>query len=438
VPRASVAPHQSNSLSLSDLTEVYLTQSAVGGPIRGFSGMGLSRQMLATLRKVNYEIPSPIQAAIIPVALDGTDVIGQAKTGTGKTAAFAIPLVEMMEARGRGPQALVLAPTRELAQQIVEETRRLAAEHDDIAICAVYGGQPIEKQLKALARGVDIVVGTPGRVIDHIRRGTLYLGDIVHVVLDEADRMLDIGFRPDIERILKRVPDPHQTLLLSATISSDIRKLADRYMFEPAEFYLSKDEPSAETIEQFYITVDHDRKPELLLHLLRRDEPRQCIVFTRTKRGAEKLCRLLHGKIRGVETIHGDLPQTARDRVMRAFREGTVSVLVATDVVGRGIDVEGISHVVNYDIPDDPENYIHRIGRTGRMGKDGVAYLFVCPDEGEPLTNIEMLVNKAIPALSLGEFVATDPSRDRRGRTGASMSTGSPARAFKQLFTNIK
>src|SRR6201996_3840441 len=290
--------------------------------------MGLSRIMLEALKRVRYEPPSPIQAGLIPEALDGKDVIGQAKTGTGKTAAFGIPIIEMMEARGRGPQAIILAPTRELVQQIVVEMQKLA-HGQDVAICGIYGGEPIEKQLRALVRGVDIVVGTPGRVIDHIERKTLYLGEIMHVVLDEADRMLDIGFRPDIERILRRVPDPHQTLLLSATISDDIRKLAQRYMYRPVELNLSKDEPSVETIKQHYVTVDHDRKIELLLHLLDRDQPRQCIVFTRTKRGADKLAERLRGRVKGIATIHGDLAQTVRNRVMQGFRDGTIPVLIA-------------------------------------------------------------------------------------------------------------
>ena len=270
--------------------------------------MGLSRPMLEALKKVRYTTPSPIQAALIPEALDGKDVIGQAKTGTGKTAAFGIPLIEMLEARGKGPQAIILAPTRELVQQIVVELQKLA-HGQDVAICGIYGGEPIEKQLRALDRGVDIVVGTPGRVLDHIERRTLYLGDIFHVVLDEADRMLDIGFRPDIERILRKVPDPHQTLLLSATISDEIRTLARRYMFQPVEMNLSKDEPSVESIKQYYVTVEHDRKFDLLVHLLDRDKPRQCIVFTRTKRGADKLADRLRGRVAGVATIHGDLTQ---------------------------------------------------------------------------------------------------------------------------------
>ncbi len=371
--------------------------------------MGLSPVMLRALSHARYTTPTPIQADFIPRALDGLDVIGQAKTGTGKTAAFGIPLLEMLEARGRGPQGIILAPTRELVQQIVGEIEKLARGRD-VSVCGIYGGEPIERQLRALSRGVDLVVGTPGRVLDHIERRTLYLGDIFHVVLDEADRMLDIGFRPDIERILRKVPSPHQTMLLSATISADVRKLSQRYMFQPVEVNLSRDEPSVETIQQYYISVNHDRKVELLVHLLRRDRPRQCIVFTRTKRGADRLADRLRKVIPGVAAIHGDLPQTARDRVMKGFRTGHVPVLVATDVVGRGIDVENISHVINYDIPDDPENYVHRIGRTGRMGKDGIAYLFVGPDQGEPLTLIENLINKVIPAMKVEGF---EVSRER-------------------------
>ena len=389
--------------------------------------------MLSALNAARYFSPSPIQAALIPEALDGCDVIGQAKTGTGKTAAFAIPIIEMLEARGRGPQAIIMAPTRELTQQIVGEIQKLA-HGQDVAVCGIYGGEPIHKQLASLTRGVDIVVGTPGRVLDHMERRTLYLGDIFHVVLDEADRMLDIGFRPDIERILRQVPDPHQTLLLSATISAEVRKLARRYMFDPVEMNLSKDEPSVESIRQYYVTVEHDRKMDLLLHLLERDQPAQCIVFTRTKRGADRLAERIRGRVKGVSTIHGDLPQTTRNRVMQGFRDGTIPILIATDVVGRGIDVTNISHVINFDIPDDPENYLHRIGRTGRMGKDGIAYTFVCPDQGDPLTSIELLINKTIPTLPLDGFVAyrREPKKDAAYRelysTASSRSTAGAAR----------
>ena len=374
----------------------------------GFQSMDLSPATLRALQHARYLKPTPIQAAFIPKALDGLDVIGQAKTGTGKTAAFGIPILEMLEPRGRGPQAIILAPTRELTQQIVVELQKLATGRP-IAVCGIFGGEPIERQIRAMNQGVDLVVGTPGRVLDHIQRRTLYLKDIVHVVLDEADRMLDIGFRPDIERILRQLPTPRQTLLLSATINADVLRLAQRYMYDPLEVNLSRDEPSVETIQQFYVSVNADRKFELLLQLLKRDRPRQCIIFSRTKRGADRLADRLRRSFSGVAAIHGDLPQSTRDRVMRGFRTGQITVLVATDVVGRGIDVEGISHVINYDIPDDPENYVHRIGRTGRMGKDGVAYLFVCPDQGEPLTAIENLTNKIITPLHLEGFETARP-----------------------------
>ncbi len=397
----------------------------------GFPSMGLSSIMLKALKHARYMTPTPIQAAFIPQALDGLDVIGQAKTGTGKTAAFGIPLIEMLEARGRGPQGIILAPTRELTQQIVGELQKLTMG-SDVAVCGTFGGEPIDRQIRSLTRGVDLVVGTPGRVLDHIERRTLHLGDIVHVVLDEADRMLDIGFRPDIERILRKLPTPRQTLLLSATINADVRRLAQRYMFEPVEVNLSQDEPSVDTIQQYYVSVTTDRKLDLLLLLLKRDRPRQCIVFTRTKRGADRLAERLRRVVSGVSAIHGDLAQTIRDRVMRGFRSGQISVLVATDVVGRGIDVEGISHVINYDIPDEAENYVHRIGRTGRMGKDGIAYLFVCPDQGEPLTAIENLVNRVIPPLELEGFTSARPRVEPAARElFNTASTRSPALAMR-------
>src|SRR5262249_45982102 len=295
--------------------------------------MDLSPSMLRALKNARHPQPTPIQAAFIPKALDGLDVIGQAKTGTGKTAAFGIPLIEMLEARGRGPQAIILAPTRELVQQIVVELQKLALG-GPVAVCGTFGGEPIERQIRALQKGVDLVVGTPGRVLDHIERRTLFLGDIVHVVLDEADRMLDIGFRPDIERILRKLPEPRQTLLLSATINADVRKLSQRYMYKPVEVNLSRDEPSVETIQQFCITVATDRKFRLVGPLPKADRPRQGIVFPRTKRGADRLADRLRRTIHGVPAIPGDPPQTARDRVMRGFRSGEVNVLVATDVVG--------------------------------------------------------------------------------------------------------
>jgi ATP-dependent RNA helicase DeaD len=378
------------------------------GPILSdvsFQSLGLSRTMVNVLKRRGYTAPTPIQKDVIPLALEGHDIVGQAKTGSGKTASFAIPILEMLERTADIPQALILAPTRELVQQIVVETEKLAVGQN-VKVRGLYGGEPIVRQLRSLERGVDIVVGTPGRIMDLLDRRALDFSDVYHVVLDEADRMLDIGFRDDIERILRRVPDPHQTMLLSATLSDEILFLSRKYMHKPIELNLSQDELSVESIKQYYITVDPDRKIELLAHMLEVERPRQCIIFTRTKRGAEKLGTRLGRKFGGVALIHGDLAQPARNRVMQGFREDKIKILVATDVVGRGIDVEGISHVFNYDIPEDPENYVHRIGRTGRMGRDGVTFLFVCPDEGDPLTAIEMLTGKPIECYKPEGFVA--------------------------------
>jgi ATP-dependent RNA helicase DeaD len=368
--------------------------------------MGLSKVMLASLAEAEYLEPTPIQAGLIPQALKGTDLMGQAQTGTGKTAAFCIPILERLEPRAQnaGVQALVLVPTRELAVQVRDECIKLASGHD-VRIVAVYGGKPIRQQVEHLRRGAEIVVGTPGRVIDLIGRGSLVLGGVRFVVLDEADRMLDIGFRPDIEKILRRCPQSRQTLLLSATIPPPVKRLAERYMRDPEMVDFSTKDLAVETIEQSYFTVDPERKFELLAKLLERENPRQAIVFCRTKRGTDKVCRRLSQKFSNVDTIHGDLQQSARDRVMRHFREGKTKVLVATDVVGRGIDVTTISHIINYDIPQFCDDYVHRVGRTGRMGREGVAFTFVSPEEGNELTRIEMRINRLLKRDEIPGFV---------------------------------
>lgn len=348
--------------------------------------------MMSALEKADYTFPTPVQAGLIPPALDGYDVVGQARTGTGKTASFAIPILETLERKSGPPEAIVLVPTRELAVQVREEFVKLSSGRR-VNIVAVYGGKPIRGQIEKLQRGGQIVVGTPGRVLDHIARGTLDLRQLEWVVLDEADRMLDIGFRPDIEKILRRCPEDRQTLLLSATVPPTIQRLARRYMHEPMELNFSPKELSVETIDQYYLTVDHSRKFDILVKLLEREKPTQAIVFCRTKRGTERTYQRLSKKINGVNCIHGDMQQSGRDRVMKAFRSGELTILVATDVVGRGIDVSGISHIVNFDIPQFCDDYVHRVGRTGRMGREGVAFTFVTPEEGGELTRIEQRIN---------------------------------------------
>lgn len=350
--------------------------------------------MLASLAEAGYEYPTDIQAGLIPLALEGIDVVGQARTGTGKTASFAIPIIEQLYLGpdARSPQALVLVPTRELAVQVRDEFVKLAFGRP-IKSAAVYGGKPIRSQIEKLRDGVHVVVGTPGRVLDHLARGTIQMDELEIVVLDEADRMLDIGFRPDIEKILRRCPKDRQTLLLSATVPPPIAKLAERYMIEPETLNFSPKELAVETIEQFYFTVDPLRKFDLLQRLIEREQPRQAIVFCRTKRGTEKIFQRLSKKLSSVGCIHGDMNQSARDRVMRDFRDGNVTYLIATDVVGRGIDVSSVSHIINFDIPAFSDDYVHRVGRTGRMGREGVAYTFVAPDEGPELTRIEQRIN---------------------------------------------
>jgi ATP-dependent RNA helicase DeaD len=361
--------------------------------------------MLRALEKAGYEYPTPIQAGLIPLALEGIDVVGQARTGTGKTASFAIPILEKIQLKHdiHHPQALVLVPTRELAVQVKDEFVKLA-EGRRVHCVAVYGGKPIRQQIEKLRKGSQIIVGTPGRVLDHLARGTIDLSKLKIVVLDEADRMLDIGFRPDIERILKRCPQARQTLLLSATVPPPIAKLAERYMRDPTTVNFSPKDIAVETIEQFYFTVDPERKFDLLVRLLAREQPRQAIIFCRTKRGTEKIYQRLSKKLSDVNCIHGDLNQSARDRVMAGFRSGTVRILVATDVIGRGIDVSGISHIINYDIPAFCDDYVHRVGRTGRMGREGVAFTFVAPDEGPELTRIEERINRLLKRDEMKDF----------------------------------
>ncbi|MBL8849320.1 MAG: DEAD/DEAH box helicase, partial [Planctomycetaceae bacterium] len=380
-----------------------------------FSDLGLSEPMLAALRGVNYVNPTPIQSALIPIAVTGRDCTGQAQTGTGKTAAFVIPILEQIDHSSDDVQALVLCPTRELSEQVADEARRLAAEHD-CRPALLVGGRPLGAQLSALRDRATIVVGTPGRVIDHLRRGSLNLDRLKVAVLDEADRMLDIGFRPDIERILRRCPKERQTLLLSATMPPEVERLAARYQRNAERIDLSNNSVACERVEQFYCTVDNDRKFGLLVKLLLRERPQQAIVFRRTKRGADQLYLKLKQKLDGVEAIHGDLQQRLRDKVMQRFRAGRTRLLIATDVVGRGIDVSGISHIINYDVPEYCDDYVHRIGRTGRISSavPGRAFTFATKEEGEQLTRIEMRINNLLNEYKLDDFQAYTPRAPRK------------------------
>ncbi|MFM8634780.1 MAG: DEAD/DEAH box helicase [Planctomycetia bacterium] len=400
-------------------------EPVTGDQHSGFESLGLSESTLEAVRRAGYSQPTPVQAGLIPRAITGIDVLGQARTGTGKTASFVLPILERLThvpPRGKGPRALVLVPTRELAVQVKDEFEKLAFG-SKLHCVAVYGGKPIKGQIDKLAKHPQVLVGTPGRVLDHLSRGTITLGDLEIVTLDEADRMLDIGFRPDIEKILRRCPESRQTLLLSATVPPPVITIAKRYMRDHETLDFSSRDIAVETIEQFYFTVDPTRKFELLERLLDREQPRQVIVFCRTKRGTDKVYERLArkrsrrgGDASDVACIHGDLAQNVRDRVMRQFREGTVTILVATDVVGRGIDVSSVSHIINYDIPEFCDDYVHRVGRTGRMGREGVAFTFVAPEEGQQLTRIELRIDKLLERDEIEGFQACD----RRLRDAAS------------------
>ncbi|MFN7771240.1 MAG: DEAD/DEAH box helicase [Planctomycetota bacterium] len=371
-----------------------------------FQRMGLSESMLGTLAAIGFAKPSPIQAAMIPLALENHDLVGQAQTGTGKTAAFGIPILERIDLSLVEPQALILTPTRELAGQVATELTKLAAGQE-IKIVCLYGGKPMSTQVNQLKRGANVVVGTPGRVLDHMGRRNLDVARLKCVVLDEADRMLDIGFRPDIERILRQCPRSRQTLLLSATVPEQILQLAKRYMNRPKRINFSQDKVSAETIDQYFLRMPEEMKLEVLLKLLEREQPSQAIIFCRTKLGTERLYRKLlkANLLPGLGTIHGDMSQPARDRMMQAFREGKVNYLVATDVVGRGIDVSNISHIINFDIPELSDDYVHRVGRTGRMGKTGVAFTLVEPRQRSEMAKIEAKIGKSLEADPLQPWI---------------------------------
>ena len=380
-------------------------------PAMVFADMKLIRPLQDALDHAGYLHPTPIQEAVVPPAMLGKDVIGQAQTGTGKTCAFLIPLLNRWRPhKMKGPIGLIMTPTRELAMQVATEAIKLAPSNRFRTV-PVYGGAGMGKQLEGLSRGCDLVVGTPGRMLDHLRRGTMSLHEVRYVVLDEADRMLDIGFRPDIERILKRCPAERQTLLMSATVPDEIKKLVNRYMTNPIHLHMTPNTPTVDKIRQAYITVDVEKKFELLVRVIEREKPRQCLIFVERKRWADNLYRDLKRVVPAAAVIHGDLAQSQRERIMAAFRTGEIQYLIATDVMSRGIDVTDITHVINFDLPTDIENYVHRIGRTGRIGKDGVAISFVAPEQGGMLTDIEMMINKLIDQDEIEGFQSYTPRK---------------------------
>jgi len=367
-----------------------------------FSELAIHKSVLQAIHDMGFEEPSPIQAACIPKVLEGGDMIGQAQTGTGKTAAFGIPLIEKMTPANK-IQAIVLTPTRELAIQVAGELRRIA-KYKKIRTLPIYGGQSITHQIRALKQGVQVVIGTPGRVLDHLRRKTLRLENVSMLVLDEADEMLDMGFIEDIETIIKHLPEERQTLLFSATMPAEIKRLAVRYMKQPETIAVSREEVTAPLIEQVYYKVFERNKQESLCRILDSEDVELGIIFCRTKKGVDELTEALQARGYLADGLHGDLSQAQRDKVMKAFRDGSIEFLIATDVAARGIDVGNVSHVINYDIPQDPESYVHRIGRTGRAGRKGIAMTLVTPREMRQMMMIQkqtkaQVTSRNVPSL---------------------------------------
>ncbi len=354
-----------------------------------FQELGLSEPMLRSLAEMGFEEPTPVQVRTIPYLLQGRDVIAQALTGTGKTAAFGIPLVERIDVERAEPQALVLAPTRELAVQVAEQVSRIG-RHRGVLLVPIYGGQPYDRQFRALRRGVHVVVATPGRLMDHLRRGTAQLGGISMLVLDEADEMLNMGFLEDIEEIVSHLPTERVTALFSATMPDPILRLARQYMREPEIIQLSRPRKlTVPEIDQVYYQVPGRQKFEALCRVLDAKRPERALVFCATKRMVDEVVEQIQARGYLADGLHGDMSQATREKVLRAFREGRIEVLVATDVAARGLDVPEVTHVINFDIPPDPEYYVHRIGRTGRLGRSGEAMTFVTPWETRELRLIE-------------------------------------------------
>ncbi|ABB35397.1 DEAD/DEAH box helicase-like [Synechococcus sp. CC9605] len=391
--------------------EVFTTTITSAEPESGFAGFGFSEALLRTLADKGYSEPSPIQKAAFPELMLGRDLVGQAQTGTGKTAAFALPLLERLESGQKTPQALVLAPTRELAMQVAESFKAYSAGHPHLKVLAVYGGTDFRSQISALRRGVDVVVGTPGRVMDHMRQGTLDTSGLRSLVLDEADEMLRMGFIDDVEWILDQLPEQRQVVLFSATMPPEIRRLSKRYLKDPAEVTIRTKDQEGKRIRQRSITVPMPHKLEALQRVLDACGSEGVIIFARTKAITLTVAETLEAGGHQVAVLNGDVPQNQRERTVERLRSGSVDILVATDVAARGLDVERIGLVINYDMPFDSEAYVHRIGRTGRAGRTGEAVLFVTPRERRFIRNLERATGQPIEAMEVPGNTAINQGR---------------------------
>jgi ATP-dependent RNA helicase DeaD len=390
-----------------------------------FKDLGIRASVLKGLDELGFKHPTKIQSLLIPHLMQGKDMLGQARTGTGKTGAFGLPILNA--ANKETPfQALIMVPTRELCVQVAQEMQDMG-EYTPIKTVAVYGGERMQKQIDALRHGPQVVVSTPGRLMDMLERGHLHLNNVKFAVLDEVDRMLDIGFRDDIRRILGQCPAERQTVFVSATISPEIERLAQKFARNPEKVVATDTGPlTTKTVKQYYLPVQRWDKRRLIAHLLTHEEPDTTLVFCKMKRTVDELEKYLQDKQIDAHAIHGDKAQAKRNKIIERLKAGKLHVLIASDLVARGIDVEGISHVINYDLPEDPEVYVHRIGRTARIGREGVAWSLVTPDDGELLTAIENLINAEIPKLDYPDFKPSAPPPGRGG-PGANFPAPKPA-----------
>ncbi len=402
-----------------------------------FTDLGLSAEILRAIAAQGYDTPTPIQQQAIPVVLAGRDLMACAQTGTGKTAGFTLPILQLLQgkrARPKQPRVLVLTPTRELAMQ-VEESVRTYGKHLPLTSLAVFGGVGMNPQVQALARGIDILVATPGRLMDHMQQKTVDLSAVEILVLDEADRMLDMGFIRDIRKILAVMPKQKQSLLFSATFSDEIRELAQSFLHDPASVEVARRNTAAETVAQRVIHVDREQKRDLLVHLFQTHGWHQVLVFTRTKYGADALARKLDKAGIRAAALHGDKSQGARVRALNEFKDGKLVALVATDIAARGLDIDALPHVINFELPNMPEDYVHRIGRTGRAGMEGEALSLVCADERAYLRDIEKLIKRDLEKLTLPGFeptVTTEVAPPKRGGNGQKAGQNAQRQGQKQ------
>ncbi len=405
-----------------------------------FSELGLIQPLVDVLKEVGYETPSPIQAETIPLLLEGRDLIGQAQTGTGKTAAFALPLISNIDLKQLEPQILVLAPTRELAIQVAEAFQKYASKLKGFHVAPIYGGQSYDGQIRQLKRGCHVVVGTPGRVMDHMRKGTLKLKGLKALVLDEADEMLRMGFIDDVEWVLEQTPPTRQIALFSATMPAVIRKIADKHLTNPEHVTIKVKTTTAETIRQRYWMVSGHHKLDALTRLLEAETFDGMIIFVRTKNAAVELSEKLEARGYASSPLTGDLDQKMRERTVDRLKKGQLDILVATDVVARGLDVERITHVINYDVPYDTESYTHRIGRTGRAGRKGDAILFIAPREQRMLGSIERATRQKIEKLELPSNEIINDKRIERfnQRITDTLNAGYDMEFFQQLMENYQ